>query len=733
MAPESSSTASGPRPVGEAVIVRGEVRAVAVDGTQRLLMPGSPVFADERIVTGSDGMVSILFADGGHTRLDLGRMSDVPVGRDLPGDVLPVDSGEAAAEVSALHQALQADDFDPTVQADAPAAGGGEAGAGGGGHPYVVFEVNAPEVIPDSGPAVTPASTTETTGVEPAFPGPPTVDTLPLVPESREAAPSPAEQVAAGGDSGGDSAGESGGSALPLAVADAAGLVEVGPVGGRAAGETGHMVSGNLLANDTSVDGALAVTGIEVDGVRYLIPGGGSLSLTTGLGAGLTVHSDGSWVYTMHSSIPHEAAGQGDGRPDFEVFTYTVTDGSGESASSTLTVDILDTVPQAHPDTNLTVEGAGAPITGNVIFGWDDGAYVAGSSDTESGDPGLSLVDVRGDLADSFTLDTALATVHGGTVIFHGDGSYVYTPPAVLDNSGGADSPGRPVQEHFIYTVEDGDGSPASAGLTIDILDTAPVAENDRASVAEGDTDGDGINNQVSGNLILADHNTTWDTDTGVQDQADRGSADGDMHLVSMTGDFAPGVDFVPGRELATAQGGSLVVHDNGSYTYTAPDHIIHEGPGGGDGIPDNEQFVYTVEDADGSQASAVLTVAIQEAGSSGGAGSGADDGNPIALSTGIPASGIDDSAADAAGGQDRENSGTDTPAGETAASGSTADDRVAAGEGGDTGGSPAAAEPGKTPGGDLVADAGADAFADGADPGDTSVDHLVPPPDPTA
>ncbi len=712
---------------------------MAADGTERLLLPGSPVFADDRIVTGSDGMVSIVFADSAHTQLDLGRLSDTLVDRDLFGDALPADAGEAAAEVSALHQALQADDFDPSLAAEPPAAGEGGAGAGGGGHPYVVFEASSMEVTPDSGPGVTLASPAETTGVELSFLAPAAVDILPAGPESGIADPAMAAPQAADGEAGGDGATESGGGDTPLAVADTATLTEVRPVSGQSDGEGGHTVSGNLLANDTSDDGSLAVSGIEVDGVRFTIPAGGSLVLTTGLGGELTVHSNGSWSYTIRSGILHETAGQGDGQPDSEVFTYTVTDGSGDTVSSTLTVDILDTAPEAHPDTNLTTEGVGVPITGNVIFGWDDATWVAGSDDTESADPGLSLVDVRGDLVDAFTLDTALTTVHGGTIIFHGDGSYVYTPPAVVDNSREGDSSGQPVQEHFVYTVEDGDGSPASAALTIDILDTAPVAEDDRADVAEGDADGDGINNQVSGNLILADHNATWDTGAGVHDQADRSSADGDVHLVSVEGDFAPGVDFVPGHELATAQGGTLVVHADGSYTYTAPGHILHEGDGGGDGIPDNEQFVYTIEDADGSQASAVLTVAIRDAGSPGGTGSGnGGTGDPVALPGTTPGAGA--GAADAAPGQDGESAAGDTPAGEMASGSAVADTRVSpaegntgAGDNGDPAGGQAAAESGNVPAAGLPAAAGTDGLADGADPGDFSVDHLVPPPDPTA
>ncbi len=592
------------RPVGEAVIVQGQVTAVAADGTRRLLMPGAPVFADDRIVTGSDGMVSIVFADSDHTQLDLGRLSDVLVDRDVYGDALPVDLGDAAGDVAAIQQALQDGSYDPTVDSEAPAAGADGAGEGGGSHPYVVFQATGAEVTPDSG--------AETTGVGLDFLNPPLVDILP----QEQPVPAPGPDVGSGPaatpEGGGTTADEGGTNIVPQALPDSGEVVEARPGGGSGqVTEAGHTVSGNLMTNDTAGDDPTTVIAIEVDGIRFPVPADGSVTVTTGLGGELTVADDGSYTYTIDTNILHETNGQGDGRPDFEVFNYTITDGNGDTASSTLTVTILDTAPEVNPDTNLTVEGTDGAITGNVIFGWDDSTYVPGSEDTESADPGLVLTDVRGDLAGDFALDTPLATVHGGTIVFHADGSYSYTPPASVDNPLDAAGDNQPVQERFTYTVVDGDGSPASAELTIDLLDTAPTALDDTASVEEGDRDGDSVNNQVSGNVILADHNGTWDAGAEVHDRADQESADSGLHLVDVRGDFAPGVSFAPGVELATAQGGTIVFASDGSYTYTAPDHILHEANGQGDNLPDNEQFTYTIEDGDGSRASAVLTVDI--------------------------------------------------------------------------------------------------------------------------
>ena len=52
---------AGNQVVGKVVILYGTVKAISPDGTVRLLMPNSPVFANDRIVTESDGNVSIMF------------------------------------------------------------------------------------------------------------------------------------------------------------------------------------------------------------------------------------------------------------------------------------------------------------------------------------------------------------------------------------------------------------------------------------------------------------------------------------------------------------------------------------------------------------------------------------------------------------------------------------------------------------------------------------------------
>ena len=47
--------------IGKAIVVYGEVKAESADGVERVLQPNSPIFMNDRLNTGSEGAVSIVF------------------------------------------------------------------------------------------------------------------------------------------------------------------------------------------------------------------------------------------------------------------------------------------------------------------------------------------------------------------------------------------------------------------------------------------------------------------------------------------------------------------------------------------------------------------------------------------------------------------------------------------------------------------------------------------------
>ena len=145
--------------VGKVVILYGSVKAVSPDGAERLLVPNSPIFANDHIVTESDGNVSIMFDGTPPTQMDLGRMSNVVIDEDVYAGMAPSVVSDVAAEAEQIQKALMAGD--QPIDLAAPAAGG-DTGAGGA-HPLFVLNATGAEVTPTSG--------AETTGVTFGVPG----------------------------------------------------------------------------------------------------------------------------------------------------------------------------------------------------------------------------------------------------------------------------------------------------------------------------------------------------------------------------------------------------------------------------------------------------------------------------------------------------------------------------------------------------------------------------------
>ena len=89
--------------IGKVVIVYGTVKAQSPEGIERVLGPNSPIFLNDRINTGPDGAISIVFSDPANTQLDLGRMTDMIIDNSVIG-AEEVNLEEVTAEVEAIQQ-----------------------------------------------------------------------------------------------------------------------------------------------------------------------------------------------------------------------------------------------------------------------------------------------------------------------------------------------------------------------------------------------------------------------------------------------------------------------------------------------------------------------------------------------------------------------------------------------------------------------------------------------------
>src|SRR5665647_1337446 len=315
------------QPIGQAFIVYGTVKAVSAAGIERVLTPNSPIYADERIVTGPNGSISITLA-GNHGHLELGRMSDVLMDEDIYGAGGHEGATDAVAQVGDVQSALQNNEnFDPTTDLPAPAAGPGVAGAGaagaGGGRHIVVFDSNNLTVTPDSG--------AETRGITHNFLNPPP-GALPQ-----------ATTVVVGPDAG----------TVERTLAEANLSEGTHP---DSAALTTHGTLADLGVNfGSATSGTLDFGGghsIVIDGNA-----GHSLIIQTGYGE-LTLNGAGTWSYTLDHTASHPnptATGSADQVNDPFPFSLSTVNG-------TATGGILIHINDDGPTLSVSSEGVSGGV-----------------------------------------------------------------------------------------------------------------------------------------------------------------------------------------------------------------------------------------------------------------------------------------------------------------------------------------------------------------------------------
>ncbi len=387
--------------------------------------------------------------------------------------------------------------------------------------------------------------------------------------------------------------------------ADEKGLPGQEGEGGSSGVGSGEIADGNAFNNsDPSETTAGALSFSDSDGTAHISLVNGTPVIADGtviVGAHgvLTINLDGTFTYTLTGNdLNHTSQGTGsDGQAD--VFTYTVEDSSGNTESSTLTIDILDDVPTARPDTDSIA--AGETVTdGNVIngAGTDEGFNGAGH-DTQGADGATVTGVVAGTNTTPVTSGAGLGGIAGsfGTLTLHADGSYEYarTPGTA---GGGSDV--------FTYTLTDGDGDTSVTTLTISVGDNAPTLhvpslQEPGTQVSEAGLPARGA--EPAGSASASNSEITSGT-------IDFTSLDG-VSSVEIDG-----VAVTPGslpQTVVNDATGTLVINsynfDAGtgvgsiSYTYTLTDNTLSD--------PSSVSFAVAVTDADGDAVNNTLTIAI--------------------------------------------------------------------------------------------------------------------------
>lgn len=363
--------------------------------------------------------------------------------------------------------------------------------------------------------------------------------------------------------------------------------------------QTGNVITGQGTASgsagaDTQGADSATVTGIRSATAIAFSPSGAAIEGAYGR---LLIQPDGSYSYTRNAGTPGGVA---------DVFTYQLTDGDGDVATATLTVNIADSgvgllVPSEGDDGTRVDEaglferdggtpgsraGDGSDITvGAVLFDAPDGPATITIN-------GVTLT--GGD--QEIELPTGILYISGLT---NGSFEYVF----VLTENVGASPAAQPVT----ITVTDRDGDSSTATFDIEITDDAPRAAADTDSVAAG------TYGPATGNVI---------TDTENDGGADVQGADG-ATVSAVAGD---GGTAAPGVPIAGLYG-VLTLNGDGSYSYI-------RNPGTPGGVADT--FTYTLRDGDGDISSATLTVSIRDSGVTVVVPSGAGDGQQVS-EAGLP------------------------------------------------------------------------------------------------
>ena len=670
--------------IGFVRAVVGEVFAVAADGSKRQLGEGDRVFAGEQLLTGAGGAVAIRLVNGGE--LTVGRDSSLMLDTQLlagenarapiqPATPEHVPSAQELAEVEEVQQAI-ASGVDPTLSLPATAAGpgtGGPAGSGGGGISFVLLGETGDRVDPNIGYPTGPLQ------FAPLFPE--------IFPQGADEVsdPIPSIRVEYFADATGQVLTERG-------VVDEAALP-----GGSRAESPAESTFGRVVIS--SLDGIQAIQVQDKDGNWIDVLDGGVVQGQYGT---LQVAPNGTWVFTLNgNTLDHKDPNATTTDEVVQSFPVRVIDADGDiSPPASLVINIGDDGPQAINDSVLTPEDT--PVTvnvlGNDIQGVDSGAtlvsaVLTGGSGTVSflpdgsvtftptpGFEGLASISYVMQDADGDT-SQAVLTVGVGVdsvpdlAITYGPGAGVVDEAALNAGGSGDGLPGSNPSSTaeqtsgsiVVDTKGDSLGSVTISSVVIggvDVTNGGTVSGQYGVLQVTKLTEG-----EYSWTYTLTDNSLNHEgaNQTGTADQLfdvfsvvatdNEGDPAGPQALTIAINDDGPtavndsvltpedtpvtvnvlGND-VQGSDTATLIGASLT-SGNGSVSFL-PDGAVTFSPAPGfEGVA---TIAYTILDADGDTAQAVLTVGV-----------GVDSVPDLAITYGPGAGVVDEEALNAGGSGD--------------------------------------------------------------------------------
>jgi uncharacterized protein YegL len=316
------------------------------------------------------------------------------------------------------------------------------------------------------------------------------------------------------------------------------------------------LATGNVLDNDSDIDSpTLTVVSYTVDG-QSLVAG---VSAVLPQGA-LTINPDGSYTFQPRA----------DYFGPVPVATYTVRDGQGGTATSTLTIEVtpVNDPPVDGDEVNTVTEDVVLIVTDGA-----EGDLLNNASDID-GDAltitGFSIDGIDGTQA----VGTPVTIPDVGVITLNADGSYSFEP--ATDYIGAVPT--------ITYTVDDGHGGNDSSTLRLSVM-----PQNDDP------VDGDEVN--------IVTEDTTLVVAAGSPQNLLANAADADGDALSITGYSVAGLagPQVLGAPVLIAGIGTLTIQANGSYSFTpaadynGPVPLITYAVGDGQGGTDTSTLRLTV------------------------------------------------------------------------------------------------------------------------------------------
>ena len=348
--------------------------------------------------------------------------------------------------------------------------------------------------------------------------------------------------------------------------------------------------SGLLTADDTEPDSdTLTVTHIKpTSGSNSTVSSGTTFlngTSITGTYGTLVVGADGSYTYTADQSAA-DALDASETATDS--FTYTVTDGQGETDTATLVITVtgINDDPVAVNDTDAIIEGNGKAVT--------SGSELLMADDTDAdGSSSLTVTQIAVTSGSNSSVAAGSSSSSNGTAVqgtygtlqVGADGSYYYS--AIKPAAYALDA-GDTVTDSFTYTVSDGTATDtATLIITVTGINTAPTAVADTDAVLVTATVTDTTNG--AGTVISDD--TDLDESSSLTVTKIQHSGAGSASNVSSGTTRANGTS-------STGTYGTLTIGANGTYSYVA-------GSSAGTDV-----FTYTVSDGTASTTT-TLTITV--------------------------------------------------------------------------------------------------------------------------